>query len=104
MIRQLWWRPCAARIPLPAGRSGAARQRLRNPDRRAARFAEFSDPFKVGGLEAVDGPTGLRPDAKAESREVTDTDGGEIDLLAGQSVSDLGSSGSSPTRTPSATS
>ena len=51
--------------------------------------AEFSDPFKVGGLEAVDGPTGLRPDAKAESREVTDTDGGEIDLLAGQSVSDL---------------
>ena len=27
----------------------------------------FSDPFKVGGLEAVDGPTGLRPDAKPES-------------------------------------
>ena len=49
----------------------------------------FEDPFKVGGLEAVEGPTGLRPDAKAESREVTDTDGGEIDLLAGQSVSDL---------------
>ncbi|NBP85884.1 MAG: peptidase, partial [Mycobacteriaceae bacterium] len=34
----------------------------------------FSDPFKVGGLEAVDGPTGLRPNAKAESREVTGTD------------------------------
>ena len=49
----------------------------------------FSDPFKVGGLEAVDGPTGLRPDAKAESREVTGTDGSEVDLLAGQSVSDL---------------
>jgi predicted metalloprotease len=49
----------------------------------------FEDPFKVGGLEAVDGPTGLRPDAKPESREVTGTDGGEIDLLAGQSVSDL---------------
>jgi predicted metalloprotease len=49
----------------------------------------FSDPFKVGGLEASDGPTGLRPDAKAESREVTGTDGGDIDKLAGQSVSDL---------------
>ncbi|MGV0994200.1 MAG: neutral zinc metallopeptidase [Mycobacterium sp.] len=51
--------------------------------------SEFEDPFKVGGMTAVDGPTGLRPDAKAESREVTDTDGGEVDKLAGQSVSDL---------------
>lgn len=49
----------------------------------------FSDPFKVGGLEAVDGPTGLRPDPKAESREVVGTDGSEVDQLAGQSVSDL---------------
>ena len=51
--------------------------------------SEFEDPFKVGGMAATDGPTGLRPDAKAESREVTDTDGGEVDTLAGQSVSDL---------------
>ena len=43
-----------------------------------------SDPFKVAGLEAVDGPTGLRPNAKAQTREVTDTDGGQIDELAGQ--------------------
>ncbi len=49
----------------------------------------YADPFKVGGLEAVDGPTGLRPDAKAASREVVGTDGGEIDELAVQSVSDL---------------
>lgn len=49
----------------------------------------FADPFKVGGLDAVDGPTGLRPDAKPQSRQVTGTDGGEIDKLAGQSVSDL---------------
>lgn len=49
----------------------------------------FSDPFKVGGLEAVDGPTGLRPDAKPSSREVTGTDGGEADEIAGQSISDL---------------
>jgi len=49
----------------------------------------LEDPFKVGGLEAVDGPTGLRPDAKAESRVVSGTDGSEVDVLAGQSVSDL---------------
>jgi len=49
----------------------------------------LEDPFKVGGLEAVDGPTGLRPDAKPASREVAQTDGGEADTLAGQSVSDL---------------
>jgi predicted metalloprotease len=49
----------------------------------------LEDPFKVGGLEAVDGPTGLRPDAKPASREVAYTDGGESDKLAGQSVSDL---------------
>ena len=48
-----------------------------------------SDPFKVAGLEAVDGPTGLRPNAKAQTREVTDTDGGQIDELAGQSISYL---------------
>ena len=49
----------------------------------------FSDPFKVGGLAAVDGPTGLRPDAKPSSREVTGTDGGKDDAIAAQSVSDL---------------
>jgi predicted metalloprotease len=49
----------------------------------------FEDPFKVGGLTASDGPTGLRPDAKPASREVNGTDGGEADKLAAQSVSDL---------------
>lgn len=49
----------------------------------------FSDPFKVGGLDAVDGPTGLRSDAKPPTREVTGTDGGEVDAIAAQSVSDL---------------
>ena len=51
--------------------------------------SEFSDPFKVGGMAATDGPTGLRPDAKPEARPVEDSDGGEVDKLAGQSVSDL---------------
>ncbi len=49
----------------------------------------YADPFKVAGLEAVDGPAGLRPDAKAPTREVAGTDGGEIDLLAAQAISDL---------------
>ena len=49
----------------------------------------YSDPFKVGGLEASDGPTGLRQDAKPPTREATGTDGGQIDTLAVQSVSDL---------------
>ncbi|MEB3023851.1 neutral zinc metallopeptidase [[Mycobacterium] crassicus] len=49
----------------------------------------FADPFRVGGLQAVDGPTGLRPDAPPPDREVKGTDGGRIDQLAAQSVSDL---------------
>lgn len=49
----------------------------------------FADPFRVGGLEAVDGPTGLRPDAPPPARDVRGTDGGRIDQLAAQSVSDL---------------
>lgn len=49
----------------------------------------FADPFRVGGLDAVNGPTGLRPDATEPTRDVEHTDGGHIDTLAAQSVSDL---------------
>lgn len=49
----------------------------------------FDDPFKVAGMPAVDGPSGLRPGAKPPSREVENTDGGEIDELAAASVSDI---------------
>jgi predicted metalloprotease len=49
----------------------------------------FADPFKVAGMPAVDGPTGLRPDAKRPSRDVEHGDGGEIDELAASSVSDI---------------
>jgi len=49
----------------------------------------YADPFKVGGMEAVEGPTGLRPNPKPATREVTGTDGGEVDNIAGQSISDL---------------
>ncbi len=49
----------------------------------------FDDPFYVAGMPAVDGPTGLRPDARKPARDVTDTDGGNIDRLAASAVSDI---------------
>jgi predicted metalloprotease len=49
----------------------------------------FADPFRVGGLDAIDGVTGLRPDAPEPSREADGTDGGEVDHIAAQSVSDI---------------
>ncbi|OBK76841.1 neutral zinc metallopeptidase [Mycobacterium sp. 1274761.0] len=49
----------------------------------------FDDPFKVAGMPAVDGPTGLRPGAREPSRDVENSDGGEIDELAAASVSDI---------------
>jgi predicted metalloprotease len=49
----------------------------------------FEDPFKVAGLQAVDGTSGLRQDADKPTREVTDGDGGKDDEIAAQSVSDL---------------
>jgi predicted metalloprotease len=49
----------------------------------------FADPFRVAGMEATDGPTGLRPVAAAPTREVEGTDGGDIDEIAAHSVSDI---------------
>jgi len=49
----------------------------------------FDDPFKVAGMPAVDGPTGLRPVPEPPSRDVENSDGGEIDELAASSVSDI---------------
>ncbi len=49
----------------------------------------FADPFKVAGMQAVDGATGLRSDARVATREIQGTDGGEIDEIAGQSASDI---------------
>jgi predicted metalloprotease len=49
----------------------------------------FDDPFSVAGMPAVDGPTGLRSDAEAPSRDVEGSDGGEIDGLAAASISDV---------------
>jgi hypothetical protein len=49
----------------------------------------FADPFRVGVLEAVDGATGLRPDAPAPSRKVDGTGTGRVDQIAAQSISDI---------------
>jgi predicted metalloprotease len=49
----------------------------------------FADPFRVAGMEAVDGPTGLRPDAEPATRDIDGTDGGQIDEIGGQSISDI---------------
>lgn len=47
------------------------------------------DPFHVGGLPAVDGPSGLRADAPAPVGRVLNTDGGDIDRLALSAVNDV---------------
>lgn len=49
----------------------------------------FADPFKVAGMQAVDGPTGLRSGVSKPSRDVENTDGGKIDQIAALSVSDV---------------
>jgi predicted metalloprotease len=49
----------------------------------------FADPFKVAGMPAVNGDTGLRPDALAPSRVVIGTDGGEVDEFGRSAVSDI---------------
>jgi predicted metalloprotease len=49
----------------------------------------FADPFKVAGMQATDGPTGLRPDAIEPSREADGTDGSTVDEIAVQSISDI---------------
>lgn len=49
----------------------------------------FDDPYNVAGMDATDGPSGLRPDAEPSTRDVENSDGGEIDELAAMAVSDI---------------
>lgn len=49
----------------------------------------LNDPFRVGGLPAVDGPSGPRRDAPAPTGTVADTDGGEADHLALLAANDV---------------
>jgi predicted metalloprotease len=47
------------------------------------------DPFRVGGLPAEDGPSGLRDNAPEPTGDVQDTDGGDIDRLTLLAVNDV---------------
>lgn len=49
----------------------------------------YHDPFRVAGLEATAGPSGLRPGAPNADRDITGTDGGDIDALAANAVTDI---------------
>jgi predicted metalloprotease len=49
----------------------------------------FADPFRVAGMPATSGPSGLRPDAIGPTRNVENTNGGKDDELAAQAVSDV---------------
>ena len=49
----------------------------------------FADPFKVAGMQAVDGPTGLREGIERNGRKVQQSDGGAIDAIGGQAIADI---------------
>ncbi|WP_232001798.1 MULTISPECIES: peptidase [unclassified Mycobacterium] len=49
----------------------------------------LNDPFRVGGLPATNGPSGIRSNAPAPTGTVVNTDNGEIDKLALLSVNDI---------------
>jgi predicted metalloprotease len=51
--------------------------------------SQVADPFKVAGMRVTDGPSGLKAGAPKPTRTVTNTDGGQIDMLAVQAVSDV---------------
>lgn len=49
----------------------------------------LNDPFRVGGLPAANGPSGIRSDAPSPTGTVLNTNNGEIDRLALLSINDL---------------
>jgi predicted metalloprotease len=49
----------------------------------------LNDPFRVGGLPATNGPSGIRPNAPSPSGTVVNTDNGTIDKLSLLSVNDI---------------
>jgi predicted metalloprotease len=48
-----------------------------------------SNPFRVAGMAADDGPSGLRPNAPAPNRPVRGSDGSAVDTVAVQAISDV---------------
>ncbi|MCJ0903130.1 neutral zinc metallopeptidase [Rhodococcus sp. ARC_M6] len=49
----------------------------------------YHDPFRVAGLDASSGPSGLRPGAPDAQRDIVGTDGGPIDALAANAITDI---------------
>lgn len=49
----------------------------------------YADPFRVAGMPAVDGESGLRPGAPGPTRVVIGTDDGEVDEFARNAASDI---------------
>jgi predicted metalloprotease len=49
----------------------------------------LNDPFRVGGLQATNGPSGIRPNAPGPTGTVVNTDNGMIDKLSLLSVNDI---------------
>jgi predicted metalloprotease len=49
----------------------------------------YDDPFRVAGMPAVDGPTGLRPDHPAPIRKAERSDGGELDTVSLLAIDDV---------------
>ncbi len=49
----------------------------------------LNDPFRVGGLPATNGPSGIRPNAPSPTGTVVNTDNGTIDKLSLLSVNDI---------------
>jgi predicted metalloprotease len=49
----------------------------------------LNDPFRVGGLPATNGPSGIRPNAPSPTGTVLNTDNGTIDKLSLLSVNDI---------------
>src|SRR5699024_3491610 len=53
------------------------------------RVSVYADPVSVGGLPAEDGPSGLRPEAEKPRVQVTGADGGPVDMIARQAITDI---------------
>lgn len=49
----------------------------------------LNDPFRVGGLPATNGPSGIRPNAPSPTGTVLNTDNGPIDKLSLLSINDI---------------
>lgn len=49
----------------------------------------LNDPFRVGGLPATDGPSGVKPNGPAPTGTVLNTNNGPIDKLSLLSVNDI---------------